>query len=126
MIDFKQETVFKLTPIPLEKVRPEISQFCIAEENVLSAFQTVRDQVVFTNKRIIAVNVQGFSGKKVDFTSIPYSKIVTFSVETAGGMFDVDCELEIIVATLGKLRFEFQKGFEIVKFSKVLGEYVMR
>jgi hypothetical protein len=30
----------------------------------------VRDFVVFTNKRLIAVNVQGMTGKKRDFTSL--------------------------------------------------------
>ena len=44
----------------------------------------MRDCVVFTSKRIIAVNVQGISGKKKDFTSLPLAKVQAFSVETAG------------------------------------------
>ena len=83
--------MFKLKPIdPGETLEP-INNFLIDGEIVLNTFKTVRDQLVFTNKRIIAANVQGMKGKKVDYTSIPYSKIQTFSVETAGVM-DRDCE----------------------------------
>ena len=74
MIDFQKSAVFKLSPIPVDKTFTLIQNF-IAEEQVLSAFQTARDQSVFTNKRIIAANVQGMTGKKVDYTSIPYRKI---------------------------------------------------
>lgn len=93
-------------------------------ETILSAFQTVRDQLVFTNKRIIAANVQGLTGKKVDYTSSPYSKIQTFSVETAG-LLDLDCELEIYVSALGRIRFEIRGGFDIVAFNRVVSTYVL-
>ena len=124
MIDFQKSAVFKLSPIPVEKTFAPIQKFLITEEQVLSAFQTVRDQLVFTNKRIIAANVQGITGKKVDYTSIPYSKIQTFSVETAGVM-DLECELEIYISSIGKIRFEIRGGFDIVAFNKVISEYVL-
>ena len=89
----------------------------------MSAFQTVRDQLVFTNKRIIAANVQGLTGK-VDYTSIPYSKIQTFSVETSG-LLDLDCELEIYISAIGKIRFEIRGGFDIVAFNRVVSTYVL-
>ena len=47
------------------------------------ACKGMRDCVVFTSMRIIAVNVQGITGKKKDFTSLPLAKIQAFSVETA-------------------------------------------
>ena len=43
MIDFQKSAVFKLSPIPVEKTFAPIQKFLIAEEQVLSAFQTVRD-----------------------------------------------------------------------------------
>lgn len=101
-----------------------INQFLIEGETVLSAFQTVRDQLVFTTKRIIAANVQGLNGKKVDYTSIPYSKIQTFSVETSG-VLDTDCELEIYISAIGKIRFEIRGGFDIVTFNRVISTYVL-
>jgi hypothetical protein len=124
MIDFQKSVVFKLEPVPIEQMLDPINKFLIEEENILSVFKTVRDQLVFTNKRVIAANVQGFTGKKIDYTSIPYSKIQTFSVETAGVM-DRDCELELYIGVVGKVRFEIKGGFDIVTFNKTISRYVL-
>jgi Bacterial PH domain len=124
MIDFEKNAVFKLSPVAIDKTFPPIQKFLVDGETILSAFQTVRDQLVFTNKRIIAANVQGLTGKKVDYTSIPYSKIQTFSVETAG-LLDLDCELEIYISSIGKVRFEIRGGFDIVAFNKVVSTFVL-
>lgn len=74
---------------------------------MISCFKAVRDFVVFTDKRLVAVNVQGITGKKRDFTSLPYSKIQAFSIETAG-TFDLDAELDLWFSGLGKVRLEFK------------------
>jgi hypothetical protein len=124
MIDFQKSALFKLDPIPANQILEPIHKFLIEEETVLSAFRTVRDQLVFTNKRIIAANVQGLTGKKTDYTSIPYSKIQTFSVETSG-VLDRDCELEIYISAIGKIRFEIRGGFDIVAFNRVISKYVL-
>lgn len=124
MIDFQKSVLFKLEPIPANQMLEPIKRFLIEGEEVLSVFRTVRDQLVFTNKRIIAANVQGLTGKKTDYTSIPYSKVQTFSVETAG-VLDRDCELEIYISAVGKLRFEIRGGFDIVTFNRVISQYVL-
>lgn len=124
MIDFSKGGVFKLEPIPSNQILEPINHFIIEGEMVLSAFRSIRDQLVFTNKRIIAANVQGLTGKKVDYTSIPYSKVQTFSVETAGA-FDRDCELEIYIRSIGKIHFEIKGGFDIVAFNKAISKYVL-
>jgi hypothetical protein len=124
MIDFQKSVLFKLEPISIDQVLDPINKFLIDDESVLSVFKTVRDQLVFTNKRIIAANVQGITGKKIDYTSIPYSKIQTFSVETSG-VLDRDCELEIYISAIGKIRFEIRGGFDIVTFNRVISKYVL-
>lgn len=124
MIDFQKSAVFKLSPISPKQMLEPIGKFLIDGETVMAVFSTVRDQLVFTNKRIIAANVQGMTGKKVDYTSIPYSKIQTFSVETSG-VLDTDCELEIYISAIGKIRFEIRGGFDIVAFNKVISTYVL-
>ena len=124
MIDFQKSVVFKLNPIETSKMLSNINQFLIDGESILQVFQTIRDQLVFTNKRIIAANVQGLTGKKIDYTSIPYSKLQPFSVETAGTL-DLDCELEIYISAVGKIRFEIKGNFDVVKFNKIISEYVL-
>ncbi|MDF5451654.1 PH domain-containing protein, partial [Vibrio parahaemolyticus] len=84
MIDFDNSSVFKLKPIDVASAREDFLKFLIDGETIFAAFKTVRDQVVFTNKRVIAANVQGITGSKVDYTSLPYSKINAFSIETSG------------------------------------------
>ncbi|NMV21820.1 PH domain-containing protein, partial [Vibrio parahaemolyticus] len=78
MIDFDNSSVFKLKPIDVSNAREDFLKFLIDGETIFAVFKTVRDQVVFTNKRVIAANVQGITGSKVDYTSLPYSKINAF------------------------------------------------
>jgi hypothetical protein len=124
MIDFKSKGFLKLKPIDSSKVRETIQQMLLDEEKVFTAFQAGRDQLVFTTKRIVAANVQGLTGSKVNYTSIPYSKIQAFSVETAGAL-DRDCELEIYISSIGKIRFELTSGFDIVSFNKLISQFVL-
>lgn len=124
MIDFQNSPVFKLKPIDNEKVREDFHKFLIEGESIFAAFKTVRDQLVFTNKRIIAANVQGITGSKVDYTSLPYNKIQAFSVETSGTL-DLDCEIEIYISEMGIARFEISGSFDLLAFNKMISEYVM-
>lgn len=93
------------------------SPLLMPDETVVDSYKAMRDGVVFTNKRIIAINVQGLTGKKIDYTSIPYTKIQAYSVETSG-TFDLDTELEIWVSSIGKVKFEFKGKSNVVAISK--------
>lgn len=94
MIDFKNANYLKLKQVDNSQFAGVITPMLIQGEQIISTYKTVRDGVVFTNKRIIAINVQGITGSKKDFTSLPYSKISAYSVETAGTI-DLDSELEM-------------------------------
>lgn len=122
MIDFQNGSYVKLrkTNDPVN----EISPLLIAGEEIMGSYKGIRDYVVFTNKRIIAVNVQGLTGKKKDFTSLPYAKVQAFSVETAGH-FDLDSELEIWYSGLGLVKFEFTGTCNIIEISKVIAQYAL-
>ena len=96
-VNFNQNSVFNLKPINPASVRDEVSGLLISGEEVLYAFQTVRDQLVMTNKRIIAIDVQGITGKRKSFATMPYSKIQYFSIQTPGFIeIFPDCELFIM------------------------------
>ena len=84
----------------------------LESESVVMAFRTGRDIVIFTNLRIVELDVQGWSGAKVSYTSIPYNKIRAFSAESAGGL-DRDSEVDIYTRNLwdlGKYELDFRKG----------------
>ena len=122
MIDFQNGSVFKLKP---SKSGEMVAPILIDGEQIVMSFQSIRDIVVFTNKRIITVNVQGITGKKNDFSSLPYAKIQAFSVETAG-TFDLDSEMELWFSGLGKVKLEFVGNVGIKNICKFIGEYVLK
>jgi hypothetical protein len=124
VIDFKNASFMKLKETDNSEGNGMVGDLLIDGETIMSSFKTVRDMVVFTNKRIIAVNVQGLTGKKKDFSSLPYSKIQAFSVESAG-TFDLDAELELWFSGLGKVRFEFSSKFDVKAFNRFLGSYIL-
>lgn len=123
MIDF-QNCVFKLRKINDSSVADQILPLFVNDETMIGSYKGIRDYVVFTNKRLIAVNVQGMTGKKKDFTSLPYSKIQAFSVETSGH-FDLDSELELYFSGLGKVKLEFTGGSDIVEIGRIIGEFIL-
>ena len=124
MIDFSSASIFKLKPINISEARPDFLKFLIDGETIFAAFKTIRDQVIFTNKRIIAANVQGLTGSKVDYTSLPYGKIQAFSVETSGTL-DLDCEIEVYLSEVGKVKFEIRGSFDLLTFNKYISTYVL-
>ncbi len=124
MIDFDKSSLFKLKAIDNEKAREDFHAFLIEGEEIFATFKTIRDQVVFTNKRVIAANVQGITGSKVDYTSIPFNKIQTFSIETSGSL-DLDCEIQLYISAVGKVSFEISGSFDIVSFNRLISQYVL-
>ena len=124
MIDFNNASFMKLKETDNSEGIAMAGDLLIEGESIMSSFKTVRDMVIFTNKRIIAVNVQGITGKKKDFTSLPYSKIQAFSIESAGS-FDLDVELELWFSGLGKVRFEFSSWFDVKDFNRFIGSYIL-
>ena len=125
MIDFENNRVFKLSPVEPESQLSRVAPLLIEGERILAAYKAIRDAVVFTNKRVIAMNVQGITGKKVDYTSLPYSKIQAYSVETAG-TFDLDSELDLFYSGVGKVRFEFRGSSDIIEIGRVIAKYALR
>jgi hypothetical protein len=122
MIDFKNGSFFKLKAD--DSYQQIASDLLVSGETVIGSYKALRDGVIFTNKRVIAVNVQGITGKKKDFTSLPYSKIVAFSVETAG-TFDLDAELELWFSGLGKVKFDFTGRTDVAPLARMIAEYVL-
>ena len=79
MIDFNSSGFFaRLKQVSNDTFGKNVEDILINDEEIIGTYQSVRDGVVFTTKRIIAINVQGLTGKKKDFTSIPYNKITAY------------------------------------------------
>ena len=71
----------------IDQVLHTSTRILLDDEKVLMAFKAGRDSSVFTNLRVISIDVQGLSGQKIEYTSLPYHSIRSWSVETAGKFF---------------------------------------
>ena len=125
MIDFKNAEYLKLRQVSNDQGQQMIGPLLTSNENILASYQSIRDMVIFTTKRIIAVNVQGLTGKKKDYSSLPYTKVQAFSVETAG-TFDLDAELELWFSGLGRVKFEFTGSTNITEIARNIGELTLK
>lgn len=126
MINISQDSVFNLRPIQVSDVRPEIPAMLVPGEQIAAAFKTVRDQLVFTNRRIISVDVQGLTGSRKSYTSLPYSKIQFYSIQTPG-LLEImsDSELEIMFSNGFTAHFEIKGGCDIIKLGQLISEFIL-
>lgn len=123
-IDFFNKKVFKLKQEETINGQKAVGILLVSDEMLIGSYVSMRDRVIFTNKRIISVNVQGITGSKVDYTSIPYNKIQYFSVETAGTI-DLDSELSISLAGGVIIKFEFFGNNNILEIGRQISQFIL-
>ena len=127
MISFNKNSAWNLTPIDVNTVRSEVNGLLINGEEIVAAFKTIRDQLVFTNERIISIDVQGLTGKRKSFTSMPYSKVQFFAIQTPGfAELIPDSELVLTFSNGYVATFEFKGGVNIGEIGRKISEYVLK
>ena len=126
MINFNEDSVWNLKPIDVSSVKTQVFGLLIEGEEIVAAFRTIRDQLVFTNKRIISIDVQGLTGLKKSFAIMPYSKVQFFTIQTPGfAELIPDSELFIMFSNTFTAKFEFKGGVDIGKIGRMISEYVL-
>lgn len=94
-------------------------------EQIEVSYKLVRDMIIFTNRRLIFVDLQGITGRKVEVKSIPYRSITQFAVETAGHL-DFDAELKITVSGQdNEIKKRFNKNVNIYEVQAILTEAII-
>lgn len=107
-----------------EKIEKIVGQLLADNENVEKAYRFIRDLFIFTNGRLILIDKQGVTGKKVEYLSIPYKSITHFCVESAGH-FDLDADFKIWISGVEMpIKKEFKKDKNIFDVQKTLASYV--
>ncbi len=109
----------------LEELEKEVAALLAPGENITKGYKLVRDFFIFTDKRLLMVDKQGLSGKKVSYHSIPYKNITQFSIET-GGTFDMDADLKIWVSSSGMLEHKISKGCDILDLQRELAKHILK
>ena len=114
------------TEVDIEELRKEFGEILIDGEEIEAAFRIFRDKWVFTNKRLIMLNVQGVTGSKREYRSIPYHSIDQFSVET-GGTFDDDCEMKLWIKGMHEpLKKEFKRNVDVKALQRMLAKHILK
>lgn len=95
-------------------------------ESAEQAFRIIRDCFIFTDRRVILVDVQGITGSKKEHMSIPYRAITRFSVESTGS-FDMEAELKIWVSgSATPIEKTLKKGTNVRAIQRCLAAGVCR
>lgn len=123
MLDFSSASFTKMDHVGVEDAAVALDGLLLDGETIRNAYKGSRNWVVFTDRRLIVVTTQGMTGKRRDYTTLPYTGIRAASVETAGG-FDVDAKMDLWFADLGfamlgglaapcRIRLEFVPGIDV-------------
>ncbi|ANH61735.1 MULTISPECIES: PH domain-containing protein [Dokdonia] len=109
-----------------EKLTEKYGRLLVENENIELGFKLLRDTFMFTNKRLIIIDVQGLTGSKSEYKSMPYKSISRFSLETSG-TFDLDAELKIWISSENtpSVSKKFNKSIDVYEVQKYLANKVM-
>lgn len=124
MMDFQNAVFARLRSASEADFSEKLTPMLVPGEQIVQVFKGGREGVIFTNKRILAVDVHGLAGKKTGLTSLPYSRIQAYTVETAG-VLDPDGLLDLWVSVVGRVRFEFASGEDISRICRIISEYTL-
>ncbi len=103
MICFENNHEYLLHPAEYSQYEAYISPMLEEEEEILAVCQTVHDGMVFTGRRIIAVDIQGMLGTEADVCSLFYRTVRSFALEKEPDR----CRLELFLAGQKQLCFVF-------------------
>jgi len=112
--------------VSVEKLVEKYGRLLSDNEQIELGFQLIRDTFMFTNKRLILIDVQGLTGSKMECKSFPYKSISRFSLETAG-TFDLEAELKIWISSesLPSVSKKFNRSIDVYEVQRYLASKVM-
>lgn len=127
MINFSQNATFNLQKIDNNQINTNAKAIILEGEEIIGVYKTIRDQLIFTNKRIITVDVKGLTGKRQEIFSLPYSKIQYFGVQTVG-FFELipDSELGVFFNNGLIANFEFKGKSDILEIGRCISKYTLQ
>lgn len=121
MLYFENNRVYQLCPAEYKLFEPRTAPLLAPDERVIISCLAVHDGIVFTDSRILSIDIQGMLGTKADVTSLYYKSVEAFAVDkTAEGG-----ELELFLAGQKRLRFVFSGVRDLSPLSAALSRYTM-
>ena len=83
-MEFRDKPMENLMRLQEKDICKNVNALLLEGEQIVGAYKTVRDQVVFTSHRIIMVDIQGVTGTRQQLFVLPYRKILHYGIKTAG------------------------------------------
>lgn len=110
--------------VSIDNLQKDFGRLLHDDEQIYAGFKVIRDTWIFTSRRLILVDVQGVTGRKKEYLSIPYGKITMYSVETTGS-FDLDAELKLWIGSREKpIEKKFNKGVDVYAVQALLAQLI--
>lgn len=111
--------------VKIEELEKNYQNLLFDGETIECGYKVIRDTFMFTSKRLILIDIQGMTGKKVEYHSIPYKSITHFCIESSGHL-DLDAELKIwISGTPEPIQKQFNKSIDIYALQAILAGYIL-
>ncbi|HEU5067087.1 MAG TPA: PH domain-containing protein [Sphingomicrobium sp.] len=104
--------VFVGNPVAIGTLRDKYQNVLMDDEQIEMEFKGVRDGMLLTDLRMIVLNSQGITGKKVEVTSFPWKSVTAYAVENSGTL-DLDAELKICGSGWGVCEVQMTKGTNV-------------
>ena len=124
MIDFENMAFLKLRPVTDTRLTGQVTPLLCPGERIVQQYQGIRDGIVFTDRRVIAVNTQGITGKKKSFVTLPYTRIQAYAIESADVM-DFDSEMKLWFSGPGVVTFELIACSDITALAQLIGNAIL-
>jgi hypothetical protein len=128
IIDWFGDNAKQVDAKEVEKTFKTSMPILLQDETVEIAFKSGRDFTVFTNRRVIQIDVQGIYGKKIEFQSILWKSVHAYAVQTAGAFLDRDMEMTLYTNILGldNITQDFRHGkADLFAIQKVLCNHIL-
>ena len=128
VIDWFGDNAKQVSSEQVEETFKTTMPVLLNEEKVQVAFKSGRDYTIFTDMRVMIVDVQGFHGKKIEFCTVLWKGIHSFSVQTAGAFLDRDVEMSLFtnILDLGTIKQDFRQGkSDLFTIQKVLCNHIL-
>ena len=112
-----------LNPTTVGTLRGKYENVLMDGEIVDMEFKGLRDGMLFTDRRLVVLNSQGITGKKVEVSSFPWKSVTAYSVENSGTV-DLDAELKICGSGWGVCEVQMTKGTNVREICQYINSKV--
>ena len=104
------------------KTSPQILQ---VDEGVDAVYKIGRDLCVYTTKRVLLIDKQGITGKRVEYRSIPLRYALAYKIETSGHLMS-EPKIRIYMEGAPDVKQDLAKGSsDVWGVNKILANHIL-